>query len=179
MTHATDRTTQPTGRRRESVVRGGEGVVTEGDAPSTARRTTQSLDERYGRGPRGGPTRTRRTRLLFAGGAAAVLLLAVGWGAWVSHNVTDKPVTWQDVGYEVARDDLTRVTFDVRFARDVPADGEAVCTLRALSESMAEVGLTDVTVGPASRRDLRVKAEIPTSERAVTGLVKECAVRGR
>jgi hypothetical protein len=43
---------------------------------------------------------------------------------------------------------------------------------------MAEVGLTDVKV-PATRRDLRVSAKIPTSERAVTGMVKECAVAHR
>jgi hypothetical protein len=165
MAYATDTTIDPGAR------------VTDGDTAATAR-PAQSLDERYGRRPRGGPGRSRRARVLLAAAGGLVAALALGWGAWVSYHVTDKPVTWQDVGFDVVADDVTRVTFDVRFANDVPAGGEAVCTLRALSRSMAEVGLTDVRVGPASRRDLRVSAEIPTSERAVTGMVKECAVVG-
>jgi hypothetical protein len=132
-----------------------------------------ALDERYGRRPGG-----RRGRVLLAVFAVVLVVLAVAWGAWVSQTVTDRPLTWQDVGFEVTGDTAVRVTFDVRFDGGLPDDAQAVCTVRALNQVMAEVGLRDVSVGPASRGAVRATVEIPTSERAVTGLVKECAVAG-
>jgi len=143
--------------------------------PSEPGTTERSLDERYGRRPGDRP----RTRVLLVAGGLALAAVAVGWAAWVAQTVTDGPVTWQDVAFDVTGDTVTRVTFDVRFAGDLPDDAEAVCTVRALNQVMAEVGLLDVTVGPASREALRTTVEVPTSERAVTGMVKECAVPGR
>jgi hypothetical protein len=143
--------------------------VTGSDSPA-ATGGAPSLDERYGRRPGG----VRRTRVLLAAGGAVLVALAVAWGAWVSHELTDRPLTWQDVGFEVLGDDSTRVTFDVRFAGDLPDDAEAICTVRALNQVMAEVGLRDVTLGPAARGVVRATVAVPTSERAVTGLVKEC-----
>jgi hypothetical protein len=145
--------------------------VTPSDRPAT----TTALDERYGRRPGGG----RRARVLVAVAGAALVALGVGWAAWVSQTVADRPLTWQDVGFEVAGDTVTRVTFDVRFAGDLPADASAVCTVRALNTLSAEVGLRDVTVGPASREVARTTVDVATSERAVTGMVKECAVADR
>ena len=134
-----------------------------------------ALDERYGRRPgaRG------RARVLLVVAGALLAGLAVAWGAWVSHTVTDKPLTWQDIGFEVTGDTAVRVTFDVRFAGDLPDDAQAVCTVRALNQVMAEVGLRDVTLGPASKGAVRATVDVPTSERAVTGLVKDCVVQGR
>jgi hypothetical protein len=68
------------------------------------------------------------------------------------------------------------VTFDVRFDGGLPDDAQAVCTVRALNRVMAEVGLRDVTLGPASRGGVRATVDVATSERAVTGMVKECVV---
>ena len=143
--------------------------MTPSDAPVTG------LDERYGRRPSG----ARRSRALLVAGGLLLGALAVGWAAWVAQTVTDRPVTWQDVGFEVTGDTVTRVTFDVRFAGDLPDDASAVCTIRALNEVKAEVGLRDVTVGPASRTAVRTTVEVATSERAVMGQVKECVVPGR
>ena len=143
--------------------------------PSEAAATERSLDERYGRRPRSG----RRTRAALVAGGLVLAAGAVAWAAWVAQTVTDRPLTWQDVAFDVTGDTVTRVTFDVRFAGDLPDDAEAVCTVRALNQVAAEVGLRDVTVGPASREAVRTTVEVPTSERAVTGLVKECAVAGR
>jgi uncharacterized protein DUF4307 len=145
--------------------------VTRSEQPAA----TTSLDERYGRRPAG----ARRTRVLVAVAAAALLALGVGWAAWVSQSVANRPLTWQDVGFQVVGDTVTRVTFDVRFAGDLPDGASAVCTLRALNAVSAEVGLRDVTVGPASRELVRTTADVATSERAVTGMVKDCAVADR
>ena len=143
--------------------------------PSESAATDRSLDERYGRRPGHRP----RARAALVAGALVLAAAAVAWAAWVAQTVTDRPVTWQDVAFDVTGDTVTVVTFDVRFAGDLPDDAEAVCTLRALNQVMAEVGLRDVTVGPASREAVRTTAEVPTSERAVTGMVKECVVPGR
>ena len=136
---------------------------------------TPALDERYGRRPGGG----RRGRVLLVVVGTLLAALAVAWGAWVSQTVTDRPLTWQDIGFEVTGDTAVRVTFDVRFDGSLPDDAQAVCTVRALNEVMAEVGLRDVTLGPASRGGVRATVDVPTSERAVTGLVKECVVEER
>ena len=148
-----------------------------GGPPVTEGATVDStaLDERYGRRPGG----RKRARVLLV--VAGVLLagVAVAWGAWVSHTVTSTPLTWQDIGFEVTGDTSVRVTFDVRFAGDLPDDAQAVCTVRALNQVMAEVGLRDVTLGPASKGAVRATVDVATSERAVTGLVKECVVQGR
>ena len=143
--------------------------------PSEAAATERSLDERYGRRPRRG----RRTRAAVVAGGLVLGAVAVAWAAWVAQTATDRPLTWQDVAFDVTGDTVTRVTFDVRFAGDLPDDAQAVCTVRALNQVAAEVGLRDVTVGPASLETVRTTVEVPTSERAVTGLVKECAVAGR
>jgi hypothetical protein len=137
--------------------------------------TERSLDERYGRRPGPGP----RARAALVAGGLVLVAAAVAWAAWVALTVTDQAVTWQDVAFDVTGDTVTVVTFDVRFAGDLPDDAEAVCTVRALNQVMAEVGLRDVTVGPASRETVRTTVQVPTSERAVTGLVKECAVPDR
>jgi len=142
--------------------------------PSEPGTTERSLDERYGRRPGHGP----RSRAVLVVGGLALAAIAVAWAAWVALTVTDRPVTWQDVAFDVTGDTATRVTFDVHFAGDLPDDAEAVCTVRALNQVMAEVGLLDVTVGPASRETLRTTVDVPTSERAVTGMVEECAVTG-
>ena len=141
--------------------------MTDGATPGST-----ALDERYGRRPGGG----RRTRVILVVAGTLLGALAVAWGAWVSQTVTSRPLTWQDIGFEVTGDSAVRVTFDVRFDGDLPDDAQAVCTVRALNHVTAEVGLRDVTVGPASAGVLRATADVPTSERAVTGLVKDCVV---
>jgi hypothetical protein len=134
-----------------------------------------ALDERYGRRPGHGG----RARVILLVVGTLLAALAVAWGAWVSQTVTSKPLTWQDIGFEVTGDTAVRVTFDVRFDGGLPDDAEAVCTVRALNQVLAEVGLRDVTLGPASRGAIRTTVDVPTSERAVTGLVKECVVAER
>ena len=101
--------------------------------------------------------------------------LAVAWAAWAAFSV-DRPPTWTDIGFDLVDDSTTRVTFDTRFAADAPAGTTAVCTLRALNRSFAEVGRLDVRVRRGERPVVRTTATLRTSERAVTGTVKECAL---
>ena len=133
---------------------------------------TSTLDARYGR--RTGGDRTARRVVVLA----AVLLVAATlvWSLWVARATADRAVSWQDVGFAVEGDDRVRVTFDLRFGNDAEAGDTAVCTLRALNEVHAEVGLRDVSVRVVPNRTVRAEGEVATSERAVTGLVKDCAL---
>jgi hypothetical protein len=129
--------------------------------PSTTR------TDRYGPPPR---RLGRRGRAITV---AVALLAAVGWVAWVSLSGPTERVSWTDVGFTVVDDGTTRVTFDVN-----RSPGRlVVCTVHALNSRFAVVGDLDVTVAPADRRQTRTEATLSTSERAVSGTVKACAVQ--
>ena len=119
---------------------------------------------RYGR-------RTRRAPVVAA--AALLVLAALAWSAWVAISVASEPVRWADVGYQVHGDAEVTVSFDVT----VRHGAGAVCTVQALNARHAEVGRRDVRV--AGTGTVRVTSVLPTSELAVTGLVKTCAALGR
>lgn len=119
-----------------------------------------------------GPSRPPVDRRLLVAAAVAVVLAAVGWFAWVAFGPGRTQVHTLDIGYEVVDETTTKVTFEVQ----KPASAAAVCTVRALNSGFAEVGLTDVRVGPAADGAVTVTATVPTSERAVSGNVKACAL---
>ena len=105
--------------------------------------------------------------------AALLALAALAWSAWVAISVAREPVRWADVGYQVHGDAEVTVSFDVT----VRHGSGAVCTVQALNAQHAEVGRRDVRVaGPGT---VRVTSVLPTSERAVTGVVKTCAALDR
>jgi Domain of unknown function (DUF4307) len=132
--------------------------------------------ERYGRRAPG-PTPGGRRRLLIAGVVALVVVLA--WISWVTL-IRHPQLNWQDVGYDVRSDAQVVVTFDVTFTlRGGSRAGRppsAICTVQAMNELHTEVGLKDVrvTAGPGGR--VRAVVTLPTSERATTGLVKDCVL---
>jgi hypothetical protein len=124
--------------------------------------------DRYGR-----PSSPARRRGLVA---AATLLLAavVGWAAWAALTGSAGGLSWNDVGYRVHGPTAVDVTFDVGVAQ---GGTRVVCTLRALNAGHAVVGLIDVELTPARAGTVRLTRTVPTSETAVTGVVKACAKR--
>ena len=56
------------------------------------------------------------------------------------------------------------------------ADATASCTLTALSQSYAQVGVVTATVGPASGRVVEQTVPVATQELAVTGVVDGCEI---
>ncbi len=55
-----------------------------------------------------------------------------------------------------------------------PKEATVTCTVTALSESYAEVGVRTVEVGPADAATRRVTVTVQTTELAVTGVVDSC-----
>ncbi|WP_024285383.1 DUF4307 domain-containing protein [Cellulomonas sp. KRMCY2] len=120
---------------------------------------------RYGPEP-DAAVRRRRVVLLWALGAGG-LALAV----WLGIGVGDTPVAWQDVGFTLHGAERVEVDFDViRTDPAVPAR----CTLQALNEQYAQVGVLTVDVPPGTERVVRLSSTVATSEAAVTGIVESC-----
>jgi len=74
------------------------------------------------------------------------------------------------VGFHVDGSRSVDVTFEVT----KPKESTVTCTLTALSESYAEVGVRAVEVGPADTATRRVTVPVQTTELAVTGIVESC-----
>jgi hypothetical protein len=129
-------------------------------------RRSEALDDRYGR------TRRRMTPRGWTALLVAVVAVTVALAWWAAAAGVEE-VTWKDASYSVKDATSTRIVFDVTMAPGTTA----VCTVRALNAGFAEVGLVDVVVGPSAAQTVRVTAQIPTSETAVTGTVKACVAR--
>ena len=121
---------------------------------------------RYGPAPTASATVWRRL------GLAALILVALAVLAWVGIATLRDPVQWRDVGYHINGSTSIDVTFDVTKS----TSATATCRVRALSQSYAEVGVTDVPVGTGTTSTQRVTVTVPTSETAVTGTVQTCHV---
>lgn len=121
---------------------------------------------RYGRVP---TARGRRMVVVAAavGGALVVALLV-----WIGADLLRDPVQWRDVGFSVQGPQAVEVTFDV--VKDPAVT--AVCTVHALSSGFAEVGVIEMTAGPAPARVERHTVTVATAELAVTGIVDGCRV---
>lgn len=122
---------------------------------------------RYGTAPTR-PSPRRRARQV-AALVVAVLVLAV-FAVWMARGVLGDPVQWKTVGFHVADETSTDVTFDV--TKDPRAT--VTCRVQALSESYGEVGVRSVEVGPAEERTQRVTATVRTTGLAVSATVLGC-----
>ncbi|MGH3313325.1 MAG: DUF4307 domain-containing protein [Streptomyces sp.] len=132
---------------------------------------------RYGR-PTGGGDRDARTdrRLKITGGVLGVLALAgIGW-IGVGY-VSGQQLSGEMIKFKVVSDRAVEVHLEVR--KD--ADAEGVCTLRALSESSAEVGRKDVTVegGGIGGNQVDTVVTVRTTGRATSAELVGCAARER
>lgn len=126
--------------------------------------TRAVLAARYGL-PRT-PRARRRQRVLLA--VLAILAAsAFGYFAVVS---TDEPVNTQDVAFRVVDDTAAEVTFAVY----QDAGEVAVCRVIVLNATFAQVGVSDVTVGPVDEDATVVTARVATTERAAGARLGGC-----
>lgn len=119
-----------------------------------------------------GPEPTALRRRLAVGGIVLVALVGVAITLVIGLRSANEPVRFQDVGFSVVGPERVDVTFEVY----MDPGTTAVCTLDALSESYAQVGTVDVTVGPVDVSEARYTVQVATSELATTGIVHSCAV---
>ncbi|NMR19839.1 DUF4307 domain-containing protein [Cellulomonas fimi] len=117
-----------------------------------------------------GPVPTARRGRLVRGAAVAAAAAVATLGVWIGTSVLQDPVQWESVGYKVEGPALVQVTFDV--IKD--PDATARCTVRALNQSFAEVGVREVTAGPSGSRVQRLTVPVATQELAVTGVAEGC-----
>ena len=121
---------------------------------------------RYGPEPTARSARRGRLGLV----VAAVLGLAVV--VWVGLSMASRPVSFTDVGFDVDGSRSIDVTFEVT----KPKESTVTCTVTALAESYAQVGVRTVEIGPADEATRRVTLTVQTTELAVTGTVDSCAL---
>jgi hypothetical protein len=103
------------------------------------------------------------------------ILMGCAFAVWWGIASTAGHPTWDVLTYRVLNDRNVDVTYVV----SRPAGRNVTCAIAALDRSFATVGLVQVQVqasdgsdGSSVRRTTRVR----TTARAVTGLVKSCAV---
>jgi len=101
--------------------------------------------------------------------AAGLALLTAGT-VWYALQFADEPVRWQDVGFSVESPTEATATYDVYLYDDTDAE----CTVRALNQSFAEVGVATQRVSLADGEQQRVTTRIVTTEVATTATVQGC-----
>lgn len=109
------------------------------------------------------------------GAVVALLVLGavfVGWVLWAGVGAADRDVRWSDVGYRI----VDATTVEVMFSVVKDPEATAECTLEALDQRFAVVGLATVEVGPAEEQGVRSTGVVRTSEPAVTGVVDSCRI---
>lgn len=101
---------------------------------------------------------------------ASVSLLLVG--GWIVGGMMSDPVYWKTEGFSIV--DASRV--DVAFQVTKEADATVTCTIEALNASYAQVGVTEVTIGPEAGSASQHTATVATDQLAVTGQVATCTL---
>ncbi|WP_343048033.1 DUF4307 domain-containing protein [Cellulomonas humilata] len=117
-----------------------------------------------------GPEPTERSVRRGRAGLVAAGVVGVALVVWIGLNLAGQPVSWKDVGFHVEDSRTIEVTFEVT----KPKESTVTCTVTALSESYAQVGVRIVEVGPADSATRRVTATVQTTELAVSGTVEPC-----
>ena len=119
-----------------------------------------------------GPEPTARSARRGRIGIVVAAVVGIAVVVWIGLAMAGQPVSYKDVGYHVDGSRSVDVTFEVT----KPKESTVTCTVTALSESYAEVGVRTVEVGPADSATRRVTVPVQTTELAVTGIVDSCAL---
>ncbi|WP_413451155.1 DUF4307 domain-containing protein [Georgenia phoenicis] len=123
-----------------------------------------ALEERYGPAP---DPRTRRRRRL---ALVAFAVLAVAAFVVLAVVSTDEAVRTEDAAFTVVDDSAVEVSFVAHMDPGTTAE----CTVLALNDAFAQVGVARVTVGPAPERSTFVTARVATTEPATGARVSGC-----
>jgi len=94
--------------------------------------------------------------------------IAVWWGL---ASTVGRP-SWTVRSYRVIDDR----TVDVSYLVSRPTGREVTCLVRALDRSFGTVGLVEVRIPGSDESSVSLTTRVRTTGRAVTGVVKSCAI---
>jgi hypothetical protein len=133
---------------------------------TSASTASATLDARYGRTP----SRRRRQRWLYIGGAIAVAIVVVAWVIWAGLDQAGATLDSEDVGAVI----VNSTTVQVRYEISMPVGQTAKCALQAQSADHSIVGWKIVDV-PASKSTTNDYSQtVKTVGKPTTGLIYEC-----
>ena len=100
------------------------------------------------------------------------ILLGCALAVWLGLASTLGKPSWTDLGYRVIDDQAVDVTYQV----SRPNGRDVTCAIRALDKGFATVGLVEVRIPGSDAPTVQRTTRVRTTTRAVTGLVRSCAV---
>jgi len=104
--------------------------------------------------------------------ATVGILLGCAMAVWWGLASTIGTPSWTVLSYRVVDDR----TVDVSYLVSRPTGRNVTCVIRALDRGFGTVGLIEVHVPGSDASSVRVTTRVRTTARAVTGLVRSCAV---
>jgi Domain of unknown function (DUF4307) len=100
------------------------------------------------------------------------ILLGCALAVWLGLASTVGKPSWTDLSYRVIDDKAVDVTYLVTR----PPGRDVTCAIRAMDKGFATVGLVEVSIPGSDASSVRRTTRVRTTTRAVTGLVRSCAV---
>lgn len=129
-------------------------------APAAVAQTR--YEQRYGK-----PSSSRRPLWVVVIVCGILGVAALSWLAW---DMLQPTATGEVARFEVVDD--RQVDFILEVTRPIGEPG--VCTIEALGDGFAQVGLLEKDLEPATSAVIEVPLTIATSERATVAVVREC-----
>ena len=108
------------------------------------------------------------------GRVVGIVAIAIGCALaiWFGLASTLGKATGQTLGYHVIDDRNVDVTYLV----SRPSGRDVTCVLQALDQGFGTVGRLEVDIAGSDSRSVKLTTRVHTTTRAVTGVVKSCAV---
>jgi len=104
--------------------------------------------------------------------AAIGILLGCAMAVWWGLASTVGTPSWTVLSYRVVDDR----TVDVSYLVSRPTGRDITCVIRAMDRGFGTVGLVEVHLPGSDASSVRVTTRVRTTARAVTGLVRSCAI---
>lgn len=98
------------------------------------------------------------------------LLAGIALITWMVFSGTQSSISTQVIGFSVTSAESVTIDFSVTKPKDATVD----CTLEALAADYSQIGLVSVRIGPAEVVQQRASVPIPTTQKAVSAVVRSC-----
>ncbi|GAA2235364.1 hypothetical protein GCM10010401_04040 [Rarobacter faecitabidus] len=102
--------------------------------------------------------------------AGIILAIGIGVAAWFAFGNENSSVAADEVSFTINGSESVSLTFNLT----KPKNAAVTCVAEALSHNFLQVGYQELEFGPATAEKQQFTTTIPTTERAVTAVVKYC-----